>query len=372
MAAVVVASMALLAGQSKGAWMKAANYDNLTTRQQHFDLGLSYAGTVVHTMWDTTWRGSGVVVNNPRCIVMSAHQFENAGAFLDPAIQNLFVRVGTNYLTNPGSSVRISQIIRHPTRTAPGVGLDVVIAILESDLPWAIPTTIATVQPSVNDVMDIVGFGNQGKSSISSWGYIIPTSGDIIGGKAPVYANDAATIETEFLANSSQPLIFNATPGDSGGGLFNAQRQLCGTLSQISTPSNSAGTYSVDLISIAPWIRGITAPYNLAPTLQIQKNGNQITLKAWNAPIATSAGNWVLDKGNILGDWLPAGVPFIGNTCVLSTSEPREFYRLRFVPTPQAALDWQAAQGRQVEAHLKAAPRIELPTTNNLMLRGSR
>ena len=67
--------------------------------------------------------------------------------------------------------MRISQIIRHPTRTAPGVGKDVVIAILESDLPGAIPATIATVQPVVAEVLDIIGFGNPGAASVSSWGY---------------------------------------------------------------------------------------------------------------------------------------------------------------------------------------------------------
>ena len=220
--AAFLAALLSLVGESQAAWMKTANYNNLVTRQQHFDLGLSYAGTVVHLVWGTTVVGSAVVVNNPRCILMAAHEFENGpgGTFQDPATDNFFIRTGPNYLTNPGSSVRISQIIRHPTRTAPGVGKDVLIAILESDLPGAIPATIAPAQPAVTEILDIIGFGNQGTASVSSWGYIVPTSGDIIAGKAPVYAADSATIETRFIANSTQPLIFNATPGDSGGGLL--------------------------------------------------------------------------------------------------------------------------------------------------------
>lgn len=358
----------LFVAETKGAWMKAANYDNPVTRQQHFDLGLSYAGMVVHTMWDSTWRGSGVVGNNPRCIIMSAHQFENAGVFLDPAVQNLYVRSGTNYLNNPGTSVRISQIIRHPTRTAPGVRTDSVIAILESDLPGAIPAAIAVARPTVNDVLDIIGFGNQGKAWIGGWGYIIPTSGDIIGGKAPVYALDGVQIQTKFLANSAQPLIFNATPGDSGGGLLNAQRQLCGNLSNITGPTNNCSTYSVDLISISSWIEQVTSPYNVDPTLHIQHVAGQIVVKVTGAPILHATGTWTLERSTGLEDWDVSDEQFTGNTCVISPTEAREFYRLRFVPSPPAALAVQAAETRKAEEALKRVSRIVLPKINNLLL----
>ena len=164
--AAFLAALIPLAGESRAAWVKTANYNNPVTRQQHFDLGLSYAGTVVHLMWENNVRGSGVVVNNPRCLAMAAHEFENAGVFLDPTTEDFFIRTGPNYLTNPGSSVIISQIIRHPTRTAPGVGTDSVIAILESNLPGAIPATIATVEPAIGQILEMIGFGNQGTASV--------------------------------------------------------------------------------------------------------------------------------------------------------------------------------------------------------------
>ena len=332
--AAFLAVLLPLAGESQAAWMKTANYTNPVTRQQHFDLGLSYIGTVVHLMWGTTFVGSAVVVNNPRCILMAAHEFENGpgGTFQDPATDSFFIRTGPNYLNNPGSSVRISQIIRHPTRTAPGVGKDVVIAILESDLPGATPTTIAPAQPAVAEVLDIVGFGNQGTASVSSWGYIVPTSGDIIGGKAPVFAIDSATIQTKFLANSAQPLIFNSTPGDSGGGLFNSQRQLCGTISNSTTPTATASTFSVNLIAISAWIQQVTTPYDppIAPTLQMQLNAGQMTLTAVGTPVSQNGGHWILQRSGTLGTWTDVEEPFIGNVCVTPVTGPSEFYRLRW------------------------------------------
>lgn len=327
-----MALLCLLAKTSDAALMKTANYNNPVTRQQHFDLGKSYGGTVVHLMSGTNFAGSGVVVNNSRCVVMAAHEFENGpgGTFQDPTTENFYVRTGPNYLNNPGTSIRISQLIRHPTRTAPGVGTDSAIAILESDLPGAIPTSIAGTQPVISEVLDLVGFGDQATASVSSWSYITPTSGDIIAGKAPVDTIDSGIIKTRFLANSTQSLIYNGTPGDSGGGLFNSQRQLCGTLSQASSIAGSANTYSVNLISISPWIQQITSPYNVTPTLHIEKNANQVALKAFGSALTLNGGSWLPQKSTNLVDWVDTAEQFSGNTCSITTSEPTVFYRLRW------------------------------------------
>ena len=135
-----------------------------------------------------------------------------------------------------------------------------------------------------------------------------------------------------------------------------------------SSPGNSANTYSVNLISISPWIQQVTTPYNVPPTLHLQRNGGQVALTAFNAPISQDAGQWIAQKSTNLVDWADTVEPFVWNKCVISTSQSHEFYKLRWVPVSPAVQAGKAAQARQAEASLPKASPMAWPPANNLLL----
>jgi|GEM_PF-2470081 len=200
--------------------------------------------------------------------------------------------------------------------------------ILEAELPGAVPASVATQTPLVGEILQLIGYGIPAIASFTSWGYLDAT-GDIIGGRAPVNTIDSVTIKTRFAINSSTPLIFNGTPGHSGGGVFNSQRQLCGTMTNASIPSTSANTYSVNLTSAfnRTWIQDVSTPYDPSPELSIELAGTAMRL-TWNA---ASAG-YRLQTSDDLGSagWTNLG-PVItapGTYDDPIASRPRQFYRL--------------------------------------------
>jgi len=316
-----------MTSQSKGGLMTAANYNNPVTRQQHLDLGSSFNGTVVYIKVNGAFGGSGVVINNSRCVLVAAHETEENGAFWNLDTHEYIVGSGTNYLNSPGATVKVSQLIRHPTRTSPDIGTDLAILILESDLPSAKPTSIATITPAVGDILKLVGFGHPGIGKSGGSGLLTP-SGEILGGYAPVNAIENGTrIKTRFSTTSSVPLIFNATPGDSGGGLFNSQNQLCGTITNGTTPATSAITLAplLSLASNFDWIQEVTVLFGRPPELRIEPAGTAMRL-TWNAE---SAGYRLQTSDDLVG-WTNLGsvITAPGTYDDPIASRPRQFYRL--------------------------------------------
>lgn len=201
-AAVLLTMLGLVAGAAGGV-MKDPNYANPVIYQQHLDLGRSFKNQVVALMWGTNHYGSGVLVINKRCVLLSAHQTESFGTNLDLATDNLSIRTGTNYF-HPTMTIPVIGLIRHPGRTSPGVGTDLALMILAHDLPGGIPTQIATNAPAIDTVLSLIGFGKQ---ATPNRGNISPISGDIIGGNAPLQEIDSASIVTYFQKNWTYPLM---------------------------------------------------------------------------------------------------------------------------------------------------------------------
>ena len=115
---------------------------------------------MVSVSLDGSFKATGVVVNNPRCVLVTAHQTEEGNAFLNLDAHEFTVNTSANYLNNAqGSSIKVSQIIRHPSRTSPGSGTDAAIFILETDLPGAKPAKIATTAPTSGTILKLIGYG---------------------------------------------------------------------------------------------------------------------------------------------------------------------------------------------------------------------
>lgn len=338
---LATASISLgLLGESKGGLMTDANYSNPVKHQQHLDLGKSYEGTVVAFMWGANCRGSGVLVNNRRCVLIAAHEVEDSGRTFDPILDNLSINTGINYLTSPGLNIKVDSIIKHPSRTSPGVGTDLAMLILKHDLPGGIPAQISTTAPTVNTILDLVGYGKQATPNLGT----LPITGDIIAGRAPVYSIDTK-IETRFSKFSSLPLVYNAHNGDSGGGVFGSDRSLYGTVAQSSGISGTANTYSINL-SLSQnydWIQQIATatpaiPYvpSIAPELSCALISNSTFCLKMNTPCVQEGGNWVLQTSLNLQNWIDstAVFAFSNSSGCYEYSTPidteRKFFRLKW------------------------------------------
>ena len=324
-----------------GGLMTDANYANPVTYQQHLSLGASYKGTVVNYQWGATVGGSGgsgVLAGNRRCVLVTAHEVEDAGRNLDPIADNLQSTTGMNYLSSPGLTIPVIAVIKHPARTAPGAGTDLALLVLAHDIPGGVPAEISTVDATVGTNMALIGFGKQATPNIPSF-----ITGDLIGGWAPI-TNVDTRIRTAFDMDSPIPLIYNGNKGDSGGGLFGANRKLYGILSFGSTPNILGFTYAVDVCRPENynWIQQQTSivfsiPYvpSVKPELTPRIVGTNILLKTNQSPLQ-EGGRWVLQTSPDIQTWTPSSVVFTPSAdpgyfeCLTPLNGPSGFFRLKW------------------------------------------
>ena len=324
--------------------MTDANYSNPITYAQHLGIGQSYKGTVVHVMKGNTHIGSGVLVNNRRCILTCDHVIASGGVPLDPVADNIRI-VTDNWMTQNGVSIPASYFVRFSGRiTAPSADNDFALVVLSSDLPGGVPAQISTVSPAVTQIMKLVGGGNQATPTIPSF-----QTGDLIGGQAKIsYVSGQLT--TQFFRNSTVPLIYNSNNGDSGGAVVDTLDDpqngvIYGIMRYASAPGNNGYTESVNMTlpGNKGWVDSVTStipsiPYVPAvlPELSCEGMGSSNLRLKTNRPSIEEGGEWLLQTSTDFQTWTNSPAVFAPSTppgfyeCVLPIDADKRFFRLKW------------------------------------------
>ena len=248
---------------SNGGLMKNT-YADPEARQVHRDAGAAFLGSVVHFLVDGTHQGSGVLVGDGSCVLMSNHQYQLNG-ITKTAKRLLQISTGPNYFTHHGELITIIDHVSHPNAPASGqLGPDLVVAKLPRKPVNARPLVISAMPPQIGDILKLAGFGYPHTYAAGA----LPATGELLGGQAPVHELPATGyITTKFTFNSSIPLIFGATGQDSGGALVAPDGNLSGTIVAGTNPASIQYTYSIDLSlpSNRNWVHQSIANLSVTP-----------------------------------------------------------------------------------------------------------
>jgi len=338
----------------KAGLMKNA-YADPYARQAHRDKGLEYKDSIVHLLIDGEHSGTGVLVGDGSCVLLTFHQFNNAGATSRPMNKLVQISTGENYLTDPGEIIEIVDFVPHPLATAASnVKVDLVVAKAAQKPIGAKPMALAEAAPQVGDVLDLAGFGIP---ATPATGLMSPT-GELLGGRTPVHSLSTlagGVIVTKFQTISSLPLNFGGTIHLSGGLLaypsdaYSNNNPNSGKLVGIefggTNPDNNQNTYSTNIPNNRTWITEQLAVLNalpviLMPSLSMQiLDGKDIKLLVEENPVKQSGGQWMLERSTDLSldSWqqVPSNLQESlshDGFLVLPLDETKSFFRLSWRP----------------------------------------
>jgi hypothetical protein len=202
---------------------EAGFYQDGTTSQQTLDFGAAYQGDALSFRIRVPGVGTGerntsATFLNSGFALTVAHNITDLLQF-NPTYE---VADGSNFLTDRGNVMMISNIIFHPS-------LD--LAILQFSQPFNVGEDKVIGSAITGDITYSAGFGQWGTPSI---GLVSPRDGglrawdgrvlaDAIGGPAPFYQSTGFGIDNIGLSLNGR-----AAFGDSGGPVFNSVGELIG------------------------------------------------------------------------------------------------------------------------------------------------
>jgi len=163
--------------------------------------------------------GSGVLIK-PNWVLTAAHVAVN-GQTLTPRTNQNF-GLGSNFITDRGESMSVSDFYIHPTYAGGDNGRDLALLYFENPFVSATPTSLFLGSVATGLDSDIVGFGQY--QNINDSNPI--TTGDRRAGNNVIVGPDLVlplNVVTRLRASNSQTyreLGMGGLPGDSGGGLF--------------------------------------------------------------------------------------------------------------------------------------------------------
>lgn len=177
----------------------------------------------------------GAVYLNSRYGLTAAHAFDR---YIGVDNIGYEVLTGANYLTSPGATAPVSDIIFHPNYAVapPSAGL-IDLAIIRFAEPLAgDPATIDAA--SVGENVTAIGLGQWGTPASG----LKPRDGFLRGWHAPVDVNIFSNAEHFFPTNFNRgqfpldELNGQAAPGDAGGGAYDDDGNLLGIISSRAPP----------------------------------------------------------------------------------------------------------------------------------------
>lgn len=89
-------------------------YGNYAARQPHRDKGSEYKDSVVHFLVDGAHAGSGVLIGDGSCVLMTYHQVRDFNVTARPLNKRIEIFTGENYLTAPGEIIEVVDFVVHP------------------------------------------------------------------------------------------------------------------------------------------------------------------------------------------------------------------------------------------------------------------
>lgn len=288
-----------------------------------------FAGTC---LWLKYIRPNGST-NHASAVRLNSHYALTAAHIIYPAglnETNVIVQLGngTNYVTDPGVTRGIAEVLVHPAFVRNNHAYPD-IAIVKFDVPLAgTDLTVTNIGPP-SQILRPVGFGR----STSVNGPLPVQDGFMRAFNAPVMQlslgpdgfSDVFYFAVNFSPNSGVSLNGKGLSGDSGGPVFDPNGNLVGLNSaQVGNGSPIGYTIAMRLSAIADWIATNTI---VPPTLLSQVVDTNLVL-SWT-------GSFVLQTTtNVVEPFvdLPAATSPYTNAL---TADPQRFFRLRS-PVPAA------------------------------------
>jgi hypothetical protein len=223
--------------------------------------------------------GSSVYLN-ANFALTSAHTVTDLLQY-NPTYQ---VGTGANYITNAGNSVSATVLV-YPGFDPSNPGQTIDLAIIHFAQPIAGPTVRLT-NAAIGDVLSHAGFGDYGTPSTGeihrdgnsrAFNAVLDTLPPLIGYTTNYYCS---TDFGPYISGNGKGLS-----GDSGGGVFDANRNLIGIMSAQTGNTDGVGsTIFLNLTSpdILSWITSNTSLPAVRPVLSLDGLGNLTTTGATN------------------------------------------------------------------------------------------
>jgi hypothetical protein len=215
---------------------------------------------------DYSFGGSGVILD-PWNVLISGHQV-HYGSY-DGRNDRLRIGTGSNYQTDRGDLVEVANVITHPTwrgqtgNSAWNGNID--LAILHLSTPIFDAPTLNITATTIGEYTVGVGYGRPGLGS----GQYLDVDGQARAFEMRVdrYGNTGISqATTDYFYSTfwwpshstSRPLSGGGTPGNSGGGVFNADGDLVAILNGGlgTAPGYYYSTFNLRLDLHRDWIYG--------------------------------------------------------------------------------------------------------------------
>lgn len=259
LSAMVILAMTLFVPAARGQSMHSMDArEQGRIWAQDFDSTFWFSGVNPNT--GNRVYSTGVRLNE-RFGLVTGHQVfrQSVGFYTD-----LQIGTGSNYLSDPGTTFNISNVIVHPGWDGTLFSQTIDLAVVEFGTAWHGPQDLTITSASIGDILNVSGFGRDAVGG--SW--VGPAQdGFARAFELPVDEfGFSSSVSTDYIRSSFLPLDWRnllmaggATSGTSGAGVFNDSGELTALMvGQSGMPEYFMTSYALRLDLYQPWIAANT------------------------------------------------------------------------------------------------------------------